>query len=128
VNGARAAVDHYKTGPGGSGLNPQVVDTVRDPGFGNREAFFGEDGKKRSYATYNAKSPFGGAIYFSVNTTGVHGGGVVRGVARVEDAFEHLDGFGYSDPNIVEGNPLARWIYGRLVGTRMFGWVPVRDR
>jgi hypothetical protein len=124
----RAAIDNYTTGSGGSQLGAAVPQSLADPGFASRERFLGEDGKKRSYATYNAKSPFGGAMYFCVNTTGVHGGGIVRGVARAGDPFEQLDRFGYADPNLVDGDPLTRWIYGRLVGTRMFGWIPVRDR
>jgi hypothetical protein len=123
----RHDVDDYDAGSGGSALTAGTPGELRDPGFNSDEGFLGEDGKQRTYATYNAKPPFHGAIYFSVNTTGVHGGGIVRGVARAGDAFEPLDEFGYADPNVSDGGePLATWVYGRLGGTRMFGWVPVR--
>src|SRR5439155_14666618 len=104
----RRAIDRYDTGSGGSDLAVAGIDVLRDPGFGSEEGFLGEDGKQRSYATYNAKPPFGGAMHFSVNTTGVHGGGIARGVARAGDAFEHLDSFGYADPNVAEGDPIAK--------------------
>lgn len=122
----RRAVDDYDVGSGGSAIRAGTPGALRDPGFSSDEAFVGEDGKLRTYATYDAKPPFHGAIYFSVNTTGVHGGGIVRGVARGGDAFERLDEFGYADPNVADGEPLAIWVYGRLSGTRMFGWVPLR--
>jgi hypothetical protein len=123
----RRAIDDYDTGCGGSELRPAAARPLPDPGFRSEEGFLGEDGKQRSYATYNAKLPFGGAIYFSVNTTGVHGGGIARGVARGGDPFEPVDGFGYADPNVAEDQaPLASWMYGRLAGTRMWGWVPLR--
>jgi hypothetical protein len=122
----RRVVDEYDAGSGGSAVTAGTPDVVRDPGFSSGEGFLGEDGKQRTYATYNAKPPFGGAMYFSVNTTGVHGGGIARGVARAGDAFERLDEFGYADPNVADGEPLATWVYGRLSGTRMFGWLPVR--
>jgi hypothetical protein len=122
----RRAIDRYDTGSGGSTITAGAPDLLRDPGFSSDEGFLGEDGKQRSYATYNAKPPFRGAMYFSVNTTGVHGGGIARGVARAGDQFELLDRFGYGDPNVAAGEPIATWVYGRLVGTRMFGWVPAR--
>lgn len=122
----RGAVDNFDAGSGGSAITSGTSHVLRDPGFSSEDGFVGEDGKQRSYATYNAKHPFGGAMYFSINTTGVHGGGIARGVARAGDAFERLDEFGYADPNVADGEPLVTWLYGRLVGTRMFGWVPVR--
>jgi hypothetical protein len=123
----RADVDDYDAGCGGSDLPPGAPAPLEDPGFASSERFLGEDGIARSYATYNAKAPFEGAIYFSVNTTGVHGGGIARGVARAGDLFEPVDEFDYPDPNhSPDLPPLAKWTYGRLAQTRMWGWVPVR--
>jgi hypothetical protein len=123
----RSAVGRYDVGTGGSTLRPAGSDRLRDPGFAAVDRFVGEDGLRRTYATYNAKAPFGGAIYLLVNTPGVHGGGIVRGVVRVGDSFERADGFDYCDPNVPSGSPaIARWSYGRLSGTRLWGWIPAR--
>ena len=122
----RGAVDGFAAGCGESPAGEGVLTTLEDPGFGHAERFLGTDGRARTYATYNAKRPYGGAIYLSINTTGVHGGGIVRGVARAGDELELLDEIGYCDPNAASGTPVAGWIYGRVAGTRLAGWVPER--
>lgn len=117
----------YDTGCGGSELELRPARPIESPGFdSNADRFVGEDGIERTYATYNAKRPYGSAIYVLVNTTGVHGGGIVRGLARVGDSFEEVDGMAYCDPNVAEGRPRARWAYGRVAGTRLFGWIATR--
>ena len=94
------------------------------PGFDPlTHAFAGEDGLGRPYATYNVKSLYGGARYLMVNTTGVHGGGIVRSVLRGREPVARLDGFGYCDPNALGARPVARWSYVRAPGTRLGGWI-----
>jgi len=117
----------YDVGCGGSDLELGRARPIRSPGFDvGADRFLGEDGKDRTYATYNAKPPYGDAIYVMANTTGVHGGGIVRGLARVGDTFEEVDSMAYCDPNTAEGRPRARWSYGRVAGTRLFGWIATR--
>lgn len=122
----RGGVDDYDTGCGGSSLEILRAGPLGDPGFDTRERFLGTDGLERTYATYDAKRPYGGAVYLSANTTGVRGGGIVRAVVRSSDVFEVLDELGYGDPNAVGGRPVARWLYGRIAGTRLHGWAPER--
>ena len=126
----REGLEGYDTGCGSSELRAARARTISSPEFvpgPDGDRFLGEDGIARTYATYNAKRLFGrGAIYVLVNTTGVHGGGIVRGVAQVDDTFEEVDGMVYCDPNVTEGKPRARWSYGRVAGTRLFGWLPTR--
>jgi hypothetical protein len=122
----RTMLDDFFAGsdadPGGHG----PVDELADPGFSSSERFLGIDGRARTYATYNGKPPYHGAIYISINTTGVHGGGIVRGVAQVGDEIERVDEIGYGDPNSESGTPVATWYYGRVAGTRLAGWIPER--
>jgi hypothetical protein len=80
----------------------------------------------RTYATYNVKRRYRGARYLLVNTTGVHGGGIVRGVLRADDPVSVVDALGYCDPNAVGGEPVATWSLVRLPGTRLEGWLPNR--
>lgn len=123
----RGAVDAFDVGCGGSPLPVSATQPVRDPGFDADDRFLGEDGFARTLATYNAKPAFGGAIYLLANTSGVHGGGIVRGVVRAGDRFGRIDGFSYCDPNVPAGAPeRVRWSYGRILGTRMWGWLPER--
>lgn len=123
----REGLERYDTGCGGTELPLGRAGRIVSPEFrAADDRFVGEDGIERTYCTYNAKSRYGGAIYVLVNTTGVHGGGIVRGVAREGDRFEPVDGFGYCDPNVESGDPAARWTYGRVAGTRLFGWVATR--
>jgi hypothetical protein len=124
----RADIQEYATGCGGSRLPVRATGPVGSPDFdSNKEKFVGGDGRARTLATYNAKRPYLGARYIMVNTTGVSGGGVIRAVIRAEDLFEHLDEFGYPDPNVAAGTPgLVRWVYGRIAGTRICGWLPQR--
>ena len=123
----RDAVDSYRTGcdeAEGRAGPPRVAE---DPAFElRRQGFLGEDGLRRPYATYNVKGAYGGARYLMVNTTGVHGGGIVRGVVRAGDRLARLDGLGYCDPNAAGGRPLARWSYVRAPGTRLGGWIADR--
>lgn len=119
----RSALDSYDPGCGGSGLRTEAVRPVADPAFVNSERFLGEDGLARTYATYNSRRLYGGAIYLMVNTTGVHGGGIVRAVIQSADGFARADGFGYCDPNVAQGSAVARWSYGRVEGTRIWGWL-----
>jgi hypothetical protein len=91
------------------------------------DRFIGEDGHTRHYRTaYRAHANYGGAIYLMVDTTGVHGGGIVRAVVAAGDPFAALDQFGYVDPNHVPAGAGARWRYGHVPGTRIFGWFPER--
>jgi len=123
----REGLERYDTGCGGTELPLGRAGRIASPEFrAADDRFVGEDGIERTYCTYNAKSRYGGAIYVLVNTTGVHGGGIVRGVAREGDTFEPVDGFGYCDPNVESGDPAARWTYGRVAGSRLFGWVATR--
>lgn len=122
----RADVGRYRTGAGSSRLTPLRTITLASPGFSSDEKFVGTDGIERSYATYDAKNPYRGAQYIMVNTTGVKGGGVVRAVARAGDQFEVLDEMPRPDRNAL-GAFGARWIYGRLAGTRIHGWIPLRE-
>jgi hypothetical protein len=122
----RGAVDKAATGHGESDLPALEQGRLSDPGFRHDERFLGEDGRARTYATYSAKQPYGGAMYLTVNTTGVHGGGIVRAVAREGDEIELLDELPEPDRNAEGGVPLARWRYVRLAGTQICGWVPAR--
>jgi hypothetical protein len=125
----RGAIDRYAAGEGDAepGSAEPQTQPLADPGFdSNADKFVGHDGRARTYATYNAKPPYGGAMYLLINTPGVLGGGIVRGVVRAGDGFEPLDEFGYPDPNVRLGaRPVATWLYGRVSGTRLAGWVPV---
>ncbi len=123
----RLNLARYDVGCGGSELPRRPAIRIGSPGFDSREdRFMGEDGRRRTYATYNGKAPYGGAIYVLANTTGVHGGGIVRGVAREGDVFEPIDGFDYCDPNVAAGEPRTRWTYGRVARSRLHGWLPTR--
>jgi hypothetical protein len=122
----RAEVDRAVTGDGESDLAVLSREPLSDPSFRHDERFVGEDGRARTYATYNAKPPYGDAIYLTVNTTGVHGGGIVRAVAREGDEVEILDELPDPDTNAEGGTPIARWRFVRLAGTPICGWVPTR--
>jgi hypothetical protein len=120
----RGQVDRAVTGSGESDLPALDSFPLSDPGFRHDERFVGEDGRARTYATYSAKGPYAGATYLTVNTTGVHGGGIVRAVARVGDELELLDEIPAPDSNAEGGTPIARWRFVRLAGTRICGWLP----
>lgn len=123
----RRLVDSFDPGCGGSRLTIQSQRPVRDPEFEPAQRFVGQDGISRTYATYNAKPVYRGAIYVLANTPGVHGGGIVRGVVQAGDSFGRVDGFAYCDPNVPDGDqPRVRWSYGRVIGTRLWGWLPER--
>ncbi len=124
----RAAVDDYDTGHGSSRLPTPGARPLADPGFEAGERFLGTDDVGRTYSTYNAKPHLGGAIYFMVNTTGVFGGGIVRGVARAGVPFHEVDRMADPDPNVPAGEPpLCRWVFGRIADSRMWGWVAERE-
>jgi hypothetical protein len=120
----RAKVDRARSGHGRCDFAPLSDGRLRDPGFRSDERFVGEDGRARTYATYSAKRPYGDAMYLCVNTTGVHGGGIVRAVARAGDEVELLDELAEADSNAEAGTPIARWRFLRISGTSICGWVP----
>lgn len=92
-------------------------------------------------STYAPKYNFGGATYAMNNTTGVSGGGMVRGIFRsYVDNFTMVDEMAYCDPNYTlrnmllkrngkrvskwsyfelahfsrENKPTVRWVFGRI--------------
>lgn len=75
------------------------------------------------YSAYNPKPQFGEATYASVATTGIAGGGMVRGVVRAgTDQFTLLDELRYCDPNFTlrnmrlkrNGRKISKWKYFEL--------------
>lgn len=107
-----------------------LVGVVR-AGGGDGDQFygrFGPPGGARTYATYNAKAPYGDARYLLINTTGVSGGGIVRAVVRLGDLVNLDDRFDYCDPNFAStrSTPAASWVHGTVTGTRIAGWLPRR--
>lgn len=75
------------------------------------------------YSTYNTKPQFDNAAYAMINTTGVAGGGMVRGIARAGiDEFTLVDEMRYCDPNYTLSNMLlkrngrrvSKWSYFEL--------------
>jgi hypothetical protein len=123
----RGAVDDFRVGCGQSSAPAGPARPLEDPRFDwRRHEFVGEDGLARTYATYNVKWLYGGARYLNVDTTGVHGGGIVRGLIRARDPVEHIDALGYCDPNAAGGDPVATWSYSRVAGTRLEGWLADR--
>lgn len=125
----RAEVDLHSAGCGTKATAPAPAGEVDDPNFdSNEEQFYGQDGIARSYATYNVKHKYANARYFTIDSTGVGGGGIVRGIVRAADPVEAADGFGYCDPNHLRSmpRPAATWRYGRIAGTRMAGWFATR--
>lgn len=118
-----AIVDDYDAGHGSCRLSPESISPLPDPGFDSgRDKFEGTDGIRRTYATYNAHVH--NAIYVCVNTTGVRGGGVVRGVLRAGQSVRWLDRMGEPDPNSIPGSAQVRWHYVCREG--IGGWVAQR--
>ena len=128
----------YDFGCGGSTLTPrQAPATLVGPNFksgygAHRQymigQYFGESaspsdllpGESKThnnmpYNAYNPKPQFGGAMYAMNNTTGIAGGGMVRGIVRDGvDQITALDEMTYCDPNYtLRGLMLKR--YGRRV-------------
>ncbi|MFY9487520.1 MAG: hypothetical protein WAP35_02325 [Solirubrobacterales bacterium] len=75
------------------------------------------------YNAYNAKPQFYNAVYAMHNTTGIAGGGMVRGIARAEtDEFILHDEMSYCDPNYTlrhmllkrNGRRVSKWSYFEL--------------
>ena len=127
----RAVVDDYSAGCGASPAVGEPPAALPDTDYdSDREQFYGQDGLARTYATYNVKHRYRNARYFLIDTTGVGGGGIVRGVVRAEDPVAAMDGFAYCDPNRLRSLPVpvATWTYGQVAGTRMSGWFPRRCR
>lgn len=120
------AVDRFYPGCGGSFLAEEEPLTVSSPRFSERRHYWlGTDGLPRTYAFYNAKANYFGARYFLISTTGVRFGGIARGVVRESHPVTVVDDFGYCDPNGWR-RPAATWSFGRVAGTRMWGWFPRR--
>jgi hypothetical protein len=70
------------------------------------------------------------------STTAVDGGGIVRAIVPADSPFVELDHFTYRDPDVlcvrvghrrVQATRVVRWIYVRVLHTRIEGWVPFRD-
>jgi hypothetical protein len=118
----RSVVDAADTGNGGSKLST-VAEPIIDQEFKWWEEFEGSDGIERSYTTYAARPACGNAIYFMVNTTGVRGGGIVRGVTRAGREVQFADHTSPLDPN---SQVRVFWRYVRIGDSRMWGWLPVR--
>jgi hypothetical protein len=77
----RPAIDDYRAGCGKTTLTAASATTLPDPSYdSNADQYYGENGRARTYATYNTKPLYQNARYFSINSTSVHGGGIVRGV------------------------------------------------
>ncbi|MFT4049151.1 MAG: hypothetical protein QM648_04845 [Solirubrobacterales bacterium] len=115
--------DTYDMGCGASALPPRMTPTTlrgfsftSGLGPGNaylRGYYFGEGpttiatlpGESRIYNTYrldvyNPRPHYNDATYAMVNTTGVAGGGIVRGIAQsTKDTFTLYDEMRYCDPN-----------------------------
>src|SRR3954452_8354109 len=65
----RAAVDDYRAGCGNLGLTPSAAATVADPNYDSQaDQYYGEDGRARTYATYNTKALYQNARYVSINS------------------------------------------------------------
>jgi hypothetical protein len=126
----QSSLDSYVAGCGGGfGRTPAAPAAVDDPAYdSNSEKYYGEDGVARTYSNYNVKPPYKNARYFIINSTGVHGGGIVRGVVQAGDQVGQSDRFDYCDPNYVSSlaAPVADWLYGQIGITRMWGWFPLR--
>ncbi|MBK5230616.1 MAG: hypothetical protein JJE27_05510 [Thermoleophilia bacterium] len=75
------------------------------------------------YSAYNPKPWFGNATYAMINTTGIAGGGMVRGIVRANvDEFTLYDEMRYCDPNYTlrnmllkrNGRRVSKWNYFAL--------------
>jgi hypothetical protein len=123
-------VDHYAVDCVSSELPEPEPAPLGNPRFRERRhRYVGTDGIDRRYATYNAKPAFQGARYLVTHTTAVRGGGIVRAVVRASDPISVVDGFGYCDPNYGRRpikRPVATWSFGRVAGTRVWGWLANR--
>jgi len=123
----RAEIDNYRAGCGATTLTPGAATTLADPNYdSNGDQYYGEDGRARTFATYNTKPLYQNARYMLINSTSVHGGGIVRGVIQQRDLVGTADRFGYCDPNVIAGSAAATWINARIGSTRMWGWLPKR--
>lgn len=138
--------DYHDFGCGGTALTPFLApQAVADHGFKSGYGpdrqymigqYFGETavqlelvpGENRThnnmpYSVYNPKSQFNNATYAMVNTTGVAGGGMVRGVVRSgADQITMYDEMSYCDPNFTlrnmllkrNGRRVSKWKYFEL--------------
>jgi hypothetical protein len=128
----QSSLGSYSAGCGDAfGRTPAAAAPVDDAAYdSNTEKYYGEDGVARTYSNYNVKAPYENARYFIINSTGVHGGGIVRGLVQAGDQIGQSDRFDYCDPNWVASAsvtaPVADWLYGQIGTTRMWGWFPLR--
>ena len=123
----RTAIDSASAGCGATTLTPAAAATVADPNYDSQaDQYYGEDGRARTYATYNTKPLYQNARYVSINSTSVHGGGIVRGVIQQSDLVGQVDRFGYCDPNAIASSAGATWVNGRVGSSRIWGWLPKR--
>lgn len=156
--------DTYDHGCGSSLLAPMLAPTLlRAPTFSSgisaardhlRGYYFGEGkttiatlpGERRidnkfALSVYNPRPHYNHATYVMVNTTGVAGGGIVRGIVQsTKDRLTVLDEMRYCDPNYTlrgmqirkgkkhykkslyfepytfsaQNQPAVRWIFGRV--------------
>jgi hypothetical protein len=70
------------------------------------------------------------------SSTAVTGGGIVRAIVPAGAPFVELDHFTYRDPDVicvhagggrVQAARVVRWMYVRVLHTRIEGWVPFRE-
>lgn len=161
---ANMVANRYDFGCGSSALTPmipqmQLGSYFFKSGYGPRRQYivgqyFGESASPMDllpgetkihnnmpYNAYNPKPQFNNSVYTMINSTGVAGGGMVRGVARAgADRFTLLDEMTYCDPNYTlrnmllkrhgrrvskwsyfelatfsrENKPTVRWVFGRI--------------
>src|SRR4051795_10808174 len=123
----KSAIDSYYAGCGATTLTPAAATTVADPNYDSQaDQYYGEDGRARTYATYNTKPLYQNARYVSINSSSVHGGGIVRGVIQQRDLVSQVDKFGYCDPNAIASSAGATWVNGKIGSSRIWGWLPKR--
>lgn len=161
---ANHVANRYDFGCGASPLGPMIPQMllgkyVFKSGYGPRRQYivgqyFGESASPMDllpgetkihnnmpYSAYNPKPRFNNAVYSMINTTGIAGGGMVRGISRAGvDRFTLLDEMTYCDPNYTlrkmllkrhgrrvskwsyfelasfnrENKPTVRWVFGRI--------------
>lgn len=114
----------------GKGKNLKQSFPLGDSGY-PRNAKFKEtdpDEGLRSYQTYNVRT-LGSVVYINSTTTGIAGGGTVRGVVPDGTTLNVRSYFGYCDPNFaVDSDGMKmQWVYGyaRYGGRSIWGFVPM---
>lgn len=143
---ANAVANRYDFGCGTSTLGPmipqmQLGNYFFKSGYGPRRQFiigqyFGESASPMDllpgetkihnnmpYNAYNPKPQFNDSVYSMINSTGVAGGGMVRGISRAGvDRFTLIDEMTYCDPNYTlrnmllkrHGRRVSKWSYFEL--------------